>query len=61
MADIKKSSNHKVHPDLGDFDVSVSPFGEIEGSTSIDDINKFLAQHVKDTQLSRKQIVSHSK
>jgi hypothetical protein len=61
MADKRNSTNHKVHPDLGDFDVSVSTFGEIEGSTSIDDINKFLDKNVKDKKLSRKQMGSDTK
>ena len=61
MAEKEQSSKAKAHPDLGKFDVSVSEFGEIEGSLSIDKINKFLDQNVEDKKLSRKQIGSDSK
>ena len=58
MASKQQASKAKAHPDLGKFDVSVTEFGEIEGSMSIDKINKFLDKNVKDKKLSKKQINS---
>jgi phage FluMu protein gp41 len=46
----------KTHPELDKFDVSVTAFGEIEGSMSVDKINKFLDRNVKDIKLNKKQI-----
>jgi len=46
----------KAHPDLGKFDISVTKFGEIEGSLNIDKINKFLDKNVEDKKLSKDQI-----
>ena len=56
MADKKQLSKTKTHPELGTFDVSVTEFGEIEGSMSIDKINKFLDKNVDDKKLSKGQI-----
>ena len=56
MASKQQPGKAKAHPDLGIFDISVTEFGEIEGSMSIDKINKFLDQNVKDKKLSEKQI-----
>ena len=56
MASKQQPGKAKAHPDLGIFDISVTKFGEIEGSMSIDKINKFLDQNVKDKKLSEKQI-----
>ena len=36
----KQPKKAKVHPELNDFDVSVTEFGEIEGSLNIDKINQ---------------------
>ena len=58
MASKQQPVKAKAHPDLGIFDISVTDFGEIEGSMSIDRINKFLDQNVKDKKLSEKQINS---
>ena len=58
MASKQQPVKGKAHPDLGIFDISVTEFGEIEGSMSIDRINKFLNQNVKDKKLSEKQINS---
>ncbi len=60
MANKQQPVKLKAHPELGIFDVSVSAFGEIERSTSIDEINKFLDKNVKDKKLSRKQVDSGS-
>ena len=48
----------RAHPELGKFDISVTKFGEIEGTMSIDKINKFLDNNVKDKKLSKSQIDS---
>ena len=56
MADKKQLGKAKTHPELGTFDVSVTEFGEIEGSMSIDKINKFLDKNVDDKKLSKGQI-----
>lgn len=58
VATKQQPSKAKAHPELGIFDVSVTQFGEIEGSMSIDKINKFLDKNVKDKKLSKKQIES---
>jgi hypothetical protein len=58
MARKQQPNKAKTHPDLGKLDVSVSEFGEIKGSMSIDKINKFLDQNVEDKKLSKKQIDS---
>ena len=58
MASKQQPGKAKAHPELGIFDISVTEFGEIEGSMSIDKINKFLDQNVKDKKLSEKQINS---
>jgi len=58
MASKKQPGKAKAHPELGTFDVSVTEFGEIEGSMSIDKINKFLDKNVKDKKLSDEQIDS---
>lgn len=58
MVTKEQPSKAKAHPELGIFDVSVTQFGEIEGSMSIDKINKFLDKNVKDKKLSKKQIES---
>jgi len=46
----------KAHSDLGNFDVAVSSFGEIEGTIDIEQINRFLDRNVTDKKLSQKQI-----
>ena len=58
MARKQQLSKAKAHPELGIFDVSVTEFGEIEGTMSVDKINKFLDKNVKDKKLSKKQIDS---
>ena len=60
MASKQQPGKAKSHPELGIFDVSVTEFGEIEGSMSIDKINKFLDKNVKDKKLSDEQIDSSS-
>ena len=50
------SKKAKVHPDLNDFDVSVTEFGEIEGSLDIDKINQFLNNNVDDKKLNEDQL-----
>ena len=55
MGTKQQPSKAKAHPELGIFDVSVTKFGEIEGSMSIDKINKFLDRNVKDKKLRQKQ------
>ena len=56
MINEQQSKKAKVHPDLNDFDVSVTQFGEIEGSLDIDKINQFLNKNVDDKKLSGDQI-----
>ncbi len=41
----------KVHSDLEGFDISIDSFGEIKGSLTIDQINKFLNKNVDDKKL----------
>ena len=52
----KQPKKAKVHPDLNDFDVSVTEFGEIEGSLDIDKINSFLNKNVEDKKLNGDQL-----
>jgi hypothetical protein len=58
MTSKQQPGKAKAHPEWGIFDVSVTEFGEIEGSMSIDKINKFLDKNVKDKKLSKNQIDS---
>jgi hypothetical protein len=58
MASKQQPGKVKTHPDLGILDISVTKFGEIEGSKSIDEINKFLDKNVKDKKLSDEQVDS---
>ena len=58
MANKQQPGKARAHPDLGKFDISVTEFGEIEGSMSIDKINKFLDHNVADKKLSKKQIAT---
>jgi hypothetical protein len=58
MASKQQPGKVKTHPDLGILNISVTKFGEIEGSMSIDKINKFLDKNVKDKKLNEKQINS---
>ena len=57
----KKSKESKVHPDLGNLEVSVTEFGEIGGSLDIDKLNKFLDKNVEDKKLTEEQIKSTDK
>jgi hypothetical protein len=56
MTNKQQSKKAKVHPDLNDFDVSVTEFGEIEGSLDIDEINQFLNNNVEDKKLNGDQV-----
>jgi len=58
MANKKPSQKSKVHPDLGKFEVSVTPFGEIEQTIDIDSINSFLNKNVADKKLNKNQVPS---
>ena len=48
---MSKKEKAKVHKDLDGFDLSVDSFGEIKSNLSIDDLNKFLNENVKDKKL----------
>ncbi|WP_210114452.1 hypothetical protein [Hymenobacter elongatus] len=41
----------RVHKDLEGFEIKVNPLGEITSNYSIEDINNFLNQHVRDKKL----------
>ena len=56
MTKKQQAKKAKVHPDLNDFDVSVTKFGEIEGSLDIDKINQFLNNNVEDKKLNEDQL-----
>lgn len=52
----KSKKTARVHADLGQFDLSVSSFGEIERTLDIDKLNKFLDHNVEDKKLSADQL-----
>ncbi len=56
MAKKKEYIKSNTHPDLGGFDISVTTFGEIEGTIDIDNINRFLDKNVDDKKLNKDQI-----
>ncbi len=56
MNDKQSPAKGKAHPDLGNFSVAVTEFGEIEGSIDIDKINTFLNHNVADKKLGKKQV-----
>ncbi|TGE20697.1 hypothetical protein E5K00_22170 [Hymenobacter aquaticus] len=41
----------RVHKDLEGFEIKVNPLGEITSNYSIEEINNFLNQHVRDKKL----------
>ncbi len=47
----KKPATHKVHRDLDGFDIKVNQFGELRSNRSVDDINAFLNNQMKDKKL----------
>ena len=54
MAD-KKKNDPKMHEDLKGFDIKINEFGEIVSSYSIDKLNSFLDDNVKDKKLKDKE------
>ncbi len=56
MNDKQPPAKGKAYPDLGNFSITVTEFGEIEGSIDIDKINTFLNHNVADKKLSKKQL-----
>jgi len=47
----KQKKKAKVHPELDEFGVEISEFGEIKGTIDVDKINKFLDRNVEDKKL----------
>ncbi len=58
MKNKQRPKKSKAHPDLGNFSIAVTEFGEIEGSVDIDKINNFLNNNVADKKLSKQQLKS---
>jgi hypothetical protein len=52
----KKDKTAKAHKELGELDVNVTSFGEIDGKLDIDKINAFLDRNVADKKLEGDQI-----
>jgi hypothetical protein len=53
----QKTKATKAHPELGEIDVNITSFGEIDGRLDIDKINKFLDKNVADKKLSNEKDV----
>ena len=49
---MKKKGDPEVHDELQGFDIKINELGEIQGSMSVDQINKFLNKEVKDKKLT---------
>jgi len=58
MAKKQRLTKAKTHPELSNFDISVTSFGEIEGSMNIDELNEFLNKNVEDKKLKKDQLPS---
>ena len=52
----QKTKAAKAHPVLGEIDINVTSFGEIDGRLDIDKINKFLDKNVTDKKLAKDQL-----
>ena len=51
MKKSQESKNTKVHPDLGELNLEISEFGEINGNLDMDTINNFLNNNLEDKKL----------
>ena len=52
----QKTKAAKAHPELGEIDINVTSFGEIDGRLDIDKINKFQDKNVTDKKLAKDQL-----
>ncbi len=48
---MKKQGQPNVHDDLSGFDIKINELGELESSFSVDKINEFLNDNVKDKKI----------
>jgi len=51
----KDKKKAKVHPELEDFGVEISEFGEIKETLDVDKINEFLNRNVEDKKLTDRE------
>ncbi len=49
---MKKQGQPNVHDDLSGFDIKINELGELESSFSVDKINEFLNDNVKDKKIN---------
>lgn len=49
-----KSVRPSFHERLSGFDIRINPFGEMESTFEIDQLNKFLNEEVKDKKIGSK-------
>jgi len=56
MINKQQPKKTRVHPELTNFDISVTQFGEIDGNFNIDKINQFLNKNVIDKKLNNSQL-----
>jgi hypothetical protein len=50
-----KKGKPKVHEELEGFDIKINEFGEIVSNFSVEKINEFLDENVKDKKLQEKE------
>jgi hypothetical protein len=50
-----RKARPSVHERLHGFDIRISPFGEMESTFEIDQLNQFLNEEVKDKKIGKKE------
>ena len=50
-----KSTRPSFHERLNGFDIKINPFGEMESTFEIDQLNKFLNEQTKDKKIGKKK------
>jgi hypothetical protein len=49
-----KSAKPSFHERLSGFDIKINPFGEMESTFEIDQLNTFLNEEIKDKKIGKK-------
>ena len=52
---VKKKRSPKVHQELGDFNMRITPLGEVKSSIDIDKIISFLDDNLIDKKISNRE------
>jgi len=50
-----KAARPSFHERLNGFDIKINPFGEMESTFEIDQLNKFLNEQTKDKKIGKKK------